>query len=71
MRKYHAPFWNSGRRSDPPIDCTLSGLKALSISTVLWLTFWWSLYRKSRAGGTHFIRRGATTGCMDVSYPSR
>jgi group II intron reverse transcriptase/maturase len=21
MRKYHAPFWNSGRRSDPPIDC--------------------------------------------------
>jgi hypothetical protein len=21
MRKYHAPFWSSGRRSDPPIDC--------------------------------------------------
>ena len=20
-RKSHAPFWNSGRRSDPPIDC--------------------------------------------------
>jgi hypothetical protein len=20
-RKFHAPFWNSGRRSDPPIDC--------------------------------------------------
>jgi hypothetical protein len=20
-RKPHAPFWNSGRRSDPPIDC--------------------------------------------------
>jgi hypothetical protein len=26
--------------------------------------------RKSRAGGRHFIRRGAITGCMDVSYPS-
>jgi hypothetical protein len=21
MRKYHAPIWISGRRSDPPIDC--------------------------------------------------
>jgi hypothetical protein len=21
MRKYHAPIWSSGRRSDPPIDC--------------------------------------------------
>src|SRR5262249_1493465 len=21
MRKYHTPFWSSGRRSDPPIDC--------------------------------------------------
>ena len=21
MRKYHAPFWSSGRRSDLPIDC--------------------------------------------------
>jgi hypothetical protein len=21
MRKSHAPFWSSGRRSDPPIDC--------------------------------------------------
>jgi hypothetical protein len=20
-RKCHAPFWSSGRRSDPPIDC--------------------------------------------------
>ena len=20
-RKFHAPFWSSGRRSDPPIDC--------------------------------------------------
>ena len=20
-RKSHAPFWSSGRRSDPPIDC--------------------------------------------------
>ena len=20
-RKFHAPFWNSGRRGDPPIDC--------------------------------------------------
>ena len=20
-RKFHAPFWNSDRRSDPPIDC--------------------------------------------------
>jgi hypothetical protein len=24
MRKYHAPFWNSGRRSDPPIDCNIT-----------------------------------------------
>ena len=21
MRKYHAPFWSSGRQSDLPIDC--------------------------------------------------
>jgi len=21
MRNHHAPFWSSGRRSDPPIDC--------------------------------------------------
>jgi hypothetical protein len=20
-RNFHAPFWSSGRRSDPPIDC--------------------------------------------------
>jgi hypothetical protein len=22
-RKPHAPFWNSGRRGDPPIDCNV------------------------------------------------
>ena len=21
MGNYHAPFWNSGRQSDPPLDC--------------------------------------------------
>jgi hypothetical protein len=25
MRNYHAPFWNSGRRRDPPIDCNDTG----------------------------------------------
>jgi sugar lactone lactonase YvrE len=38
------------------------------MSTVLSLTSLWSLYRRSRAGGTYFIRRGATNRCMNVSY---
>jgi len=50
-------------------NCFLSGLQALSMSTVLWLTSLGSLYGRSRSGGTYFIRRGATNGCMDVSYP--
>jgi hypothetical protein len=32
MRKYHAPFWSSGRRSDPPIDCNILA-QALSESS--------------------------------------
>src|SRR5437870_4190890 len=47
----------------------LSGLQALKMYTVLSLTSLWSLYRRSRSGGTYFFRRGATNGCMDVSYP--
>jgi hypothetical protein len=31
MRKYHAPFWSSGRRSDPPIDCNMLALAMLSL----------------------------------------
>jgi hypothetical protein len=26
-RKSHAPFWSSGRRSDPPIDCNRLNLE--------------------------------------------
>ncbi len=25
----HAPFWNSGRRSDPPIDCNIGSWPGL------------------------------------------
>jgi hypothetical protein len=37
---------------------------------VLWLTSLFpSLYRSSRAGGTHFMRRGEDNIFMEVSYP--
>src|SRR5262245_29839472 len=28
---HHAPFWNSGRRSDPPLDCNHKVLMALTL----------------------------------------
>ena len=35
MRKYHAPFWSSGRRSDPPIDCNILTLVRAMIDAAL------------------------------------
>src|SRR5262245_374912 len=30
----HAPFWNSGRRSDPPLDCNHEVLIALALGAL-------------------------------------
>ena len=41
-RKFHAPFWSSGRRSDPPIDCNgtrpaILAFKSFCFLVVIWL----------------------------------
>ena len=37
-RKSHAPFWSSGRRSDPPIDCNTMCWRGLTPSTTISVT---------------------------------
>jgi hypothetical protein len=47
---------------DVPDDTLLSGFETLEFQTVLCLTSWGSLYRRSRANGRHFMGRGEDEG---------